>query len=98
MVLLEPEGDVESFLLSKTVELAAKAERDRTARIAGAVLDPEAQMLAVSNGGDVAELAACHEQDDAGISKPERRQARELRAEIQGQLGAVHQRIDHGAR
>ena len=85
-------------LLPEAVELPAEAERDRAAGIAGAVLDPEAQVLPVSDGPDVAELAARHEQGDAGISETERRQARELGAEIQRQFRAVHERIDHGPR
>src|SRR5438093_2511193 len=97
-VLFEPKGNVESLFLPETVELAAKAERDRAARIVRPVLDPETQMLAVSDSRDVAELTARHEQGDAGISEPEGRKPRELSAEVQRQLGAVHECIDRGPR
>src|SRR5438132_6307362 len=98
VVLLEPEGDVEPELLPEAVDLPAEAERDRAAGVTGAVLDPKAKMLAVTDCGDLAELAAGHEQGHAGVAEPERRQARELGAQAQRQLCAVRERIDHGPR
>jgi len=94
VVLLEPEGDVKSLLLAEAVELPSEAEGDRAAGIPGAVLDPEAKVLPVPDGGDLAELAPGHEQGDTGIPEPEGRQTRELCTEVQRQLRAVNKRID----
>src|SRR5919198_490377 len=69
LVFLETEGDVERSLLPKSVELPPEAEGDRTARVAGPVLDPKPEVLAVADRGDVG-------------------------AEVERQLGAVHQRVD----
>src|SRR5690349_24067614 len=98
MVLLEPEGDVELKLLPEPVELAAEAERDCAAGVADTVLNPETKMLAVAHRRDVAELATGHEQGNARVGEPERRQARKLGTEIERQLRAVHERVDHRAR
>src|SRR5207248_2059597 len=95
MVLLEPEGDVEPQFPPEAIELAAEPESDRAPRVARAVLDPEAEMLAVAERGDFAELAAGREQCDPGIAEPERSEARQLRAEVEGQLRPVDEGIDH---
>src|SRR6266516_3686852 len=95
VVLLEAESDVEPQFLPEAIELATEAESDRAPRVARAVLDPEAEMLAVADRGDFAELAAGREQRDPGIAEPERSEARQLRAEVEGQLRAVDERIDH---
>src|SRR3989449_1368966 len=98
VIFLEAESDVELQLPPKAIELAAEAERDRAAGVARAILDPEPKMLAVADGRDIAQLAAGHEQGDAWIAEPERREARELCAEGERQLRAVDQRIDYGDR
>ena len=46
-------------------------------------------MLALPHRAELGELAADGQQGDAGIPQPERRQALELRAEVERQLGAA---------
>src|SRR5919201_5940093 len=98
LVLLEPEGDVERNLLPEAVELPPEPERDRTAGILGPVLDPEAEVLAVTDCGDVAELAARDEQRHTRIAEPEGREAGQLGAELECQLRAVDERVDGRSR
>src|SRR5258708_9364889 len=95
-VLLQPERDVPAADAAQTVDVRAHAERDRTAAVAS-VLDAhaEAQMLAVADRREVAQLAARREQHYAGIAEPERRQLPELFGELERQRDATrHDRID----
>ena len=98
LVRLEPEDDVVAPHLAEPVELRAETEGDRAPGIASAVADAEAQVLAVADRGQVAELAGRQEQRDARVREPERRQAAELLAEVERELPARDDRVDDRSR
>ena len=77
-VLLQPERDVVAARPAGTVELPAEAERDRAARVGAVAADAEAQMLALADRRELAELAAGGEQRHLRVAEPERREPREL--------------------
>src|SRR5256885_5420245 len=52
-------------------------------------------MLAIADRGHVAELAARRKEGHPRVPKPERSEARQLRAEVERQLRAVDERVDH---
>ncbi len=94
-VLLEPERDVVAALAPVRVEPRAEAEGDRAAGVGAVAADAEAQVLALPDRGEVAELAAGSEQRHAGVAEPERRQPGELGAEVERQpLAARDDRVD----
>ena len=77
------------------VEPRADAERDRAAGVEAVAPDAEAQMLPLAHRRELAELAARREQRHLGIAEPERREPRELRAELERQPRAArHDRVD----
>src|SRR5205085_625732 len=94
VVLLEPEGEVVAAHAPIAVELRPEAEGDRATGVALTVADAEAQMLALADRGQLAQLAAGEEQRHVRVPEPERRQARQLRGQLEGQLRAVGERID----
>ena len=65
------------------VELRAEPEGDRAARVGAVAADAEAQVLPLAHGREVAELAARREQRHVRIAEPERRELRELLAELE---------------
>src|SRR5581483_6441948 len=75
--------DVPADALPVDVESRSDAERDRAAGVGAVATHAEAQMLALADRGEVAELAAGREQGHLGIAEPERRQLRELRAQVE---------------
>src|SRR5262249_32287716 len=94
-VLLEPEGDVVVAGAPETVELRTEPERNRRARNPSRRLaDPEPQMLAVTDGGQVAHLAGGDEQVHAGVAEAEGGEPTQLRAEAEGEGGARDDRVD----
>src|SRR2546423_6643544 len=97
-VLLQPERDVVAPRAAEAVELAAEPERDRRPGVAAALPHAEAQMLALADRAELAQLASVDEQHHAGIPEPERREARQLLAERQAQLAAGDDRVDDDAR
>ena len=59
--------------------------------------DREPQVLAVADRGELGELAAGREQRHARVSEPERRERRQLLAEVERELAAVDDRVDRQA-
>ena len=64
--------------------------------VESSVTDAESQVLAVTDGCEVAELAGRQEQCDARVREPERGQTAELLAEVERELPARDDRVDHG--
>src|SRR5581483_478708 len=93
-VLLEAEGDVVVAHTAEAVELGAEPERDRRTGRPPRVADAEAQVLAVADRGQIGELAAGDEQGDAWVAETERREAAELRAELERERRAGDDRVD----
>ena len=79
VVRLQPERDVESTVAPEALELGAEAERDR----ASAGAHAEAQVLALADGREVAQLAALGEQRHLRVAQPERREPGELLAQLE---------------
>src|SRR6266545_5010588 len=89
-VLLEAEHHVVAAGAPQPVEVGAHPERDRAAAVAAVLAaDAEAQVLAVADRREVAQLAAGREQCDAGIAEPERRELRELLREFERERHAA---------
>src|SRR5581483_6164440 len=84
-VLRETERDVPPPLLPVHVEQRAGAERDRTAGVAAVAANAEPQVLPLSDRRELAELAAGSEKRHVGVAEPERRELRELGAELERQ-------------
>src|SRR4029077_20797989 len=93
-VLRQAKRDVVAGVAPKAIELGAEAEGDRLARVAAAVPDPKAKVLAVSDRRRLRDLAAVDEKRDARVAETERGQPAELGAEVEIQLEAGHDRID----
>src|SRR5712691_6401878 len=99
VVLLQAEGDVVMSRTSVAVELGSLAESDRAARIAAVPVYAEAEMLAVADRGQLAELAARSEQRDVGIGQTERRKSAQLFTELERELRTARQHgVDDGRR
>src|SRR5262249_52702057 len=90
LVGLEPEYEVVAPRLPEAVELRAQAEGDRAPRVTSPVAHAEAQVLAVADRGQVAELAGRQQQRHRRVGEAEGRQARELPAD--------DDRVDDGPR
>ena len=97
VVLLQAERHVVTSRAPVAVELGALSEGDRAARVAAVAMHAEAQMLPVTDGRELTELAARREQRDVGIGQPERRESAQLFAELERELRAARQhRVDDG--
>src|SRR3954467_12266116 len=94
LVGLELEGEVVAADAAQAVQLPAEPEGDRAAGVAAVRADAELQVLALADGGQVAELAAREQQRHVRVAEPERRQARELLTELERQVRTVHERIN----
>src|SRR5262249_2710050 len=98
-VLVQAERDVVAPYSAEAVQLRPLPECNRAAGVAPVALHAEAEMLAVADRRQVAELAARREQRHVGIAEPERREQAQLLAEIQGELRAAREhRVDNGRR
>jgi len=64
VILLKAEGNVVTALTPVAVELGPLPERDRTSGVVSVTLNAEAQMLPVTDRGELAELAARRQQRD----------------------------------
>ena len=80
------------------VELPAEAERDGAAGVAAVIAHPETEVLTVVRRRQAVKLTAGEQQRHAGVAEAEGRQLRELVAELERQLAAVHECVDgrHG--
>src|SRR5579885_2659109 len=97
-VLLQAEGDVVAADAPEAVELRPEAERDRRAGVAASLADAEAQVPAVPDRAELAQLAVVDEQRHPRVAEPERGEPRQLLAERQAELGAGDDRVDRDAR
>src|SRR5205814_5008734 len=94
-VLFEAEGDVVGALAPEAVERRPLAERDRAAGVEAVLPDAEAQVLPLTHRRELGELAPGREQRHLRIAEAERREPRELSAEIERQLlPARENRVD----
>ena len=98
VVLLEAEDDVVAALAAEAVELRAETEGDGASGVVVAAEDAEAEVLAVADSRQLAELAGREEQRHARVPEAERRQAAQLGAELERELGAGDDGVDHGPR
>ena len=79
---------------AEAVELRPQPEGDRAAGGAAAVADAKPEVLALTDGRELAQLTAGDEQVDAGIPEAERSEAPELAAQGERERRAGDDRVD----
>src|SRR4051794_21373697 len=98
LIGFELEREVVAADAAQAVELPAEPEGDRAAGVAAVGADAELQVFAFPDRGQVAQLAAGQQQSHVRVAEAERREARELLAELERQVRPVHERVDQRRR
>src|SRR4029453_13131078 len=94
LVGLEPEGAVVVPWTAQAVEPPAEPEGDRATGVAAVGAHAELEVLPLAHRAELRELAARQEQRDVRFAQAERREPRELVAQLEGEVAAVDEGVD----
>src|SRR5262245_2733906 len=72
----------------------AQPEGNRAARVAAVCAHAELEVLSLADGGELRQLAARQEQRHVRVAEAERREPRELAAQLEREVAAVDERVD----